>query len=136
MARAFSVSVEVSDSGDMKFHVDVADGDDVRFYDVVHHLRQVLTDCESRGALRVSTRTEFAEARDNAVAQRDWAEGVLADWEPTLDGVSNYGTHYTRTFVKSGYLEHVEAPCDINGGGTLATAAVLAEWVPTATAEA
>lgn len=136
MARDFSLGVEVDDAGDMRFHVDVADGNDVRFYDVVPHLRKVLADCESRGALRVSTRSEFIEERDRALAQRAWAEEVLSAWEPTLDGVSNHGTYFSRTFVKAGHREAVEAPCTPNGGATLATAQVLAGWSPSNSVEA
>jgi hypothetical protein len=119
MPRAFDLHLHVNDDLAYNHEIVVLDGHDVRHHDVALILRRLLEACERQGSERVVTVGEIARAK-----------AVLAEWEPTADGVSMFNGVHSRTFVKNGHTEPVVAVCDPNGNPTMATAATLGAWTP------
>jgi hypothetical protein len=126
MSRAFTLTVTVPDSFAFTDEILVPDGNDVRFHDLALILRKMAANCEARGPERVMTVSEVAAVKARHAA----ADAVLAEWEPTADGVSVINGVYSRTFVKNGYSEPVVAVCRQDGLPTIETAESLATWVP------
>lgn len=131
MSRSFRV--ELTSNADLAFQglIFVEDGGDVRFHDVALVVERYLAGLRARGSDKVPTRSQV-EAQQ---ARLDAANRVMAEWEPTADAVNTNimlggATTYSRTWVKNGHAEHVEAPCNARGEAIMETAEVLGKWEP------
>jgi hypothetical protein len=138
MSRAFSIQINATPDLAFSDAIHVEDGDDVRFHDVALVVEVYLAQLRRRGSEKVPTRSMVLAEK----AKLDAANRVMADWEPTADAVNTNillggATTFSRTWVKKGYSEPVEAPCNGQGGAIMETADVLAKWgAPAPQAEA
>lgn len=136
MSRAFSLQAVANDNLDYDEGFFVEDGDDVRFHDVAIVLRHLLKKVEACGSDRVPTKSQVAAEN----LRRRAAEATMKEWAATGDGVGMTSVDgvvsYSRTFVKKGYTEPVEAPCNPNGTANLATTDALSKWEPAGSAMA
>lgn len=125
--RSFTLTVAVDPNLAFAERIAVPDDGDVRYHDVALVLRALLAKIERRGSDRVPTAADVRAFEQRVEA----ANAVLADWEPTADGVSVYNGVPSRTFRHVSGAEMV-AVCDEQGRPTLETADTLATWKPEA----
>lgn len=123
----FSLNVTCDHDFNLSYGIDVPDGVDARAHDVRFAVEQLLHLLTPKGARKLPTVSEVAAQK----AKQDAAAAVLAEWEPTLDGLTNMNGTCSRTFVKRGFSEPVVAVCDATGNATMETAVTLAAWQST-----
>lgn len=121
----FTLTLTAAPDFSFTYNVEVPDGVECRAHDVRIVLDSIVATFARQGANRLPTVSEAAEERKKI----DDAKALLAQWEPTLDGVTNMNGVYSRMFRHTSGIEQV-AVCDAHGEPTLETAAALAAWTP------
>lgn len=124
--KRFSLAVECDHDFNLTYTITVPDGVDCRAHDVRFAVEQLQHHLVNEGARKLPTVSEVAAIK----AKQAEAAAVLAEWEPTLDGVCCMGATYSRTYTKRGFSEPVVAVCDADGNPTMETAATLRAWSP------
>lgn len=123
----FTLTLSADADFNASYDISVPDGVDCRAHDLRLVLEGLIHEISKAGGKRLPTVSEVAARK----AKELEAAAVLAEWEPTLDGVSCYGGVYSRTYVKQGHTEAVVAVCAADGSPTMDTAATLSAWRPT-----
>lgn len=123
----FTLTVTATDDFQFNYQVSVPDGKDVRAHDIRLVLELAVAELARMGAQRLPTESEAAANK----AAHEEALATLAEWEPTLDGVSVLSGVASRTYVKRGHTEPVVAVCAPDGSPTMETVSTLRAWVPT-----